>query len=138
MWVFGLGIVAMALSSIMMQMLCSGFALCEMLGKEARGATYRVGMLLPAVGVLGAVFWNDIRLWVAVPTTVLCGFLLPLAYVGFLILQRKPAYLGADMPRGAKGAFWFAGMLVSTLVLVVFLAYFAWSNLPGWIESLGS
>ena len=120
-----------------MQMLCSGFALCEMLGKEARGGAYRIGMLLPAIGVLGAVFWSDIRLWVAVPTTVLCGFLLPISYVGFLILQRKSAYLGDDTPRGTKGALWLAGMVTSTLVLVVFLAYFAWTTVPGWFESLG-
>ncbi|MEM7306670.1 MAG: Nramp family divalent metal transporter [Planctomycetota bacterium] len=136
MWVFGLGIVAMALSSITMQMLCSGFALCEMMGREARGATYRIGMLLPAVGVLGSIFWNDIRLWVAVPTTVLCGFLLPLAYVGFLILQRKQAYLGEDRPSGAKGALWLAGMATSTVVLVVFLVWFAWNRVPAWLSDL--
>jgi manganese transport protein len=137
-WVFGLGIVAMALSSITMQMLCSGFALCEMLGREARGGTYRLGMLLPAVGVLGSVFWSDIRLWVAVPTTVLCGFLLPLSYVGFLILQHRRAYLGEDTPRGALGLLWSAGMVVSTLVMVVFLGYYAWTTVPGWIQELGA
>lgn len=136
--VFGLGIVAMALSSITMQMLCSGFALCEMLGREPRGGVYRLGLLLPAVGVLGSVFWNDIRLWVAVPTTVLCGFLLPIAYVGFLILQHRRAYLGADTPSGARGALWSIGMVVSTLVMVVFLGYYAWTSVPGWVAELGA
>jgi hypothetical protein len=137
MWVFGLGIVAMALSSITMQMLCSGFALCEMTGREPSGAMYRVGMMLPAIGVLGSVFWGDISLWVAVPTNVVCGFLLPLAYVGFLILQRKRAYLGDDMPRGKAGAAWMAGMLASTAVLVVFLVRYAWVEVPAWLARLG-
>ena len=131
---FGLGIVAMALSSITMQMLCSGFALCEMMGWKAEGARYRVGMLLPAVGVLGSVFWNDVRLWLAVPTNVVCGFLLPLAYVGFIRLQRNRSYLGDDMPRGTGGAVWLAGMVLSTLVLVAFLAWFAARNLPSYLE----
>jgi len=137
MWVFGLGIVAMALSSITMQMLCSGFALCEMTGREPKGAMYRVGMLLPAIGVLGSVFWSDISLWVAVPTNVVCGFLLPLAYIGFIVLQRKRAYLGADTPTGLRGALWLTGMIASTLVLIVFLVRFAIREVPSWIESLG-
>ena len=136
MWVFGLGIVAMALSSITMQMLCSGFALCEMFGWEARGARYRIGLLLPAIGVLGSVFWKDMSLWIAVPTNVVCGFLLPIAYIGFILLQRSREYLGDDRPGGTQGALWIAGMITSTLVLVSFLGWYAWNNLPGWWAEL--
>ena len=137
MWVFGLGIVAMAVSSITMQMLCSGFALCEMLGRKSEGMLYRVGMLLPAVGVLGSVYWNDVRLWMAVPTNILCGFLLPVAYVGFFVLQGKRSYLGDDLPTGPKALLWRGGMLLSTLVLVVGLVWFAKNEVPAWLESLG-
>lgn len=137
-WVFGLGVTAMALSSITMQMLSSGFALCEMCGWETSGARYRFGMLIPAVGVLGSVFWSDISLWIAVPTNVVCGFLLPLSYIGFMILQRSPAYLGDDRPSGFGGALWLAGMGLATAVLVVFLTWFAWTSVPGWIDRLGA
>ncbi len=137
MWIFGLGIVAMALSSITMQMLCSGFALCEMFGWETKGTRYRIGMLLPAVGVLGSVYWSEVRLWLAVPTNVVCGFLLPVAYVGFMVLHRKRAYLGDDVPRGVTGTLWLLGMIASTLVLVGFLCWFAVREVPGWIEGLG-
>lgn len=137
MWVFGLGIVAMALSSIMMQMLCSGFALCEMLGRESKGATYRIGMLLPAVGVLGAIFWKDIQLWLAVPTNIICGLLLPLVYVGFIKLQCSGPYLGEDRPAGISGRLWLAGMVLATLILVVFFGWFAWNNIPSWLEQVG-
>jgi manganese transport protein len=132
MWIFGLGILAMALSSITMQMLCSGFALCEMFNWEPKGARYRIGLLLPAIGVLGSVFWSDISLWVAVPTNVICGFLLPIAYIGFIKLQRSRDYLGDDRPEGARGGLWITGMLLSTAVLVGFLGWFAWNKLPGW------
>jgi Mn2+/Fe2+ NRAMP family transporter len=133
-WIFGLGIVAMALSSITMQMLCSGFALCEMLGRPSEGATYRVGMLLPAVGVLGSVFWGDL-LWIALPTTVICGFLLPLVYVAFIKMQLSEAYLGADRPRGAGGRLWIAGMVLATALLTVFLGWKLVGDLPRWIET---
>ncbi|MDP6539569.1 MAG: Nramp family divalent metal transporter [Planctomycetota bacterium] len=137
MWIFGLGVVAMALSSITMQMMCSGFALSELCGAPAEGRVYRIGMLLPAVGVLGSVFWSDISLWLAVPTNVICGFLLPLAYVGFLILQHKRAYLGDDLPRGPLGRLWTVGMLCSTGVVTAFLIWFSINNLPSWFEKVG-
>lgn len=136
MWVFGLGIVAMALSSITMQMLCSGFALCEMFGWEAKGPRYKLGLMLPAIGVLGSVFWNDVRLWLAVPTNVVCGFLLPIAYVAFIRLNRNRAYLKEDTPAGTTSTLWTLGMVVSTGVLVAFLGWFAWNEVPGWIEQL--
>ncbi len=136
MWVFGLGIVAMAVSSITMQMLCSGFALCEMLGKKSEGTLYRIGMLLPAIGVLGSIYWNDVRLWMAVPTNIVCGALLPIAYIGFFILQGKRSYLGDDLPTGRKAQAWRAGMLLATLVLVVGLVWFGIHEVPRWFESI--
>ena len=135
-WVFGLGVLAMALSSITMQMLCSGFALCEMFGWEPKGPRYKLGLLLPAVGVLGSVFWKDISLWVAVPTNVVCGFLLPIAYIGFIRLQRSEAYLGADKPRGPLATWWLVGMGVATAVLVGFLGWFAYNNFGPWLAEL--
>ncbi|MCH2137167.1 MAG: divalent metal cation transporter [Phycisphaerales bacterium] len=135
-WVFSLGVLAMALSSITMQMLCSGFALSVMCNKPTEGPTYRIGMLLPAVGVLGAIYWSDVALWVAVPTNIICGLLLPIAYIGFILLQRNRRYLGDAMPAGVKGTLWIAGMCLSTLVLVVFLVWFAIAKLPGWFQAV--
>ncbi|MCP3916473.1 MAG: divalent metal cation transporter [bacterium] len=135
-WVFGLGVVAMALSSITMQMLCSGFALCEMTGADPKGPVYRVGLLLPTIGVLGSVFWSDMATYVAVPTNVVCGFLLPLSYVAFMIMQRKKAYLGDDRPEGVRGNLWLAGMALATLVLVVFLVWYAATNVGAFLERL--
>ena len=135
-WVFGLGIIAMALSSITMQMLCSGFACGEMFGWKQGSVKYMIGTLLPAVGVLGAVFWKDIVMWVAVPTNVICGFLMPLAYVAFMILQRKRRYLKDDTPTGTKGALWFGGMALATLVLVVGLIQVARVEAPGYVKKV--
>ncbi len=135
-WVFGLGVVAMALSSITMQMLCSGFALCEMTGKDTKGSVYRLGLLLPAIGVLGSVFWSDMAVYVAVPTNVICGFLMPLIYIAFMIMQRKKAYLGDDRPEGMSGKLWLAGMGLATLVLVVFLVWYVATNMGGFLEKL--
>ena len=135
--VFNLGILAMALSTITLHMLCCGFVCSEIFGWRVGSVAYRLATLLPAPGVLGAVYWSDMAIWIAVPTNVLCGFLLPIAYVGFIILQRRRAYLGADMPTGTKGVAWLGGMLLATCVLVAFLGWFAVTRLPGYFEKFG-
>ena len=134
MWVFGLGIVAMAISSITMQMLSSGFALCEMNGWEPKGLRYRIGLLLPAIGVLGSIFWQDMRMWVAVPTNIICGFLLPISYIAFALMQRKRSYLKDDLPEGPLAKLWIAGMALATTVLVAFLAFTVWDKGPSFLE----
>ncbi|MBC8328307.1 MAG: divalent metal cation transporter [Planctomycetes bacterium] len=134
--VFDLGILGMAMSTIALHMLCAGFACSEMFGWKVGGAKYKLACLLPAPGVLGAVFWSDMAIWIAVPTTILCGALLPIAYLGFLKLQRSRAYLGGDLPRGRKAAAWFGGMVLATLTITVFLAWFAITRGPGFLEGL--
>jgi manganese transport protein len=109
-----------------------------MFGWKPSGPRYKIGLLLPAVGVLGSVFWNDMRLWIAVPTNVFCGFLLPVAYIGFIRLHRSREYLGSDLPSGWKGRLWTLGMVISTGVLIGFLTWFAWNNIPGWLEQVRS
>ncbi len=93
-------------------------------------------MLLPAIGVLGSVFWNDMRLWIAVPTNVFCGFLLPVSYIAFLRMNRNRNYLKEDTPTGALAGLWSAGMVVAIAVLVGFLGWFTWNEAPGWWERL--
>ena len=135
-WVFGLGILAMALSSITMQMLASGFAGVRLFGFREDSAAHKAFMLLPAIGVLGAVFWGAMAPWVAVPTNIICGVFLPFSYLGFLILNNPKAYLGKDKPTGPLRVFWDIGMLAATIVLSVFLAAVILPQLPAFFERL--
>jgi len=61
---------------------------------------------------------------------------LPIAYVGFVVLQRKKAYLGDDTPRGLGGKIWFAAMVGSTVFFVAFLAWDLWGRIEKWMPSL--
>jgi len=135
-WIFNLGILGMAVSSIILQMVCCGFVATEVLGWRFGSARYRLACLLPAPGVLGAVLWKDIALWVAVPTTLLCGFMLPLAYLGFIKLQRSAAYQGSDLLRGPRATAWVGGMVLATLTLTVFLVWYAMTKGPAFMERL--
>ncbi|MBC02445.1 MAG: hypothetical protein CMJ34_03945 [Phycisphaerae bacterium] len=135
-WVFGLGILAMALSSITMQMLASGFAGVKLFGIREDSIGHKVFILLPAIGVLGAIHWSEIAPWVGVPTNIVCGLFLPASYLGFTLLQRNRAYLGDDTPTGPLATWWISGMLLATVVLTVFLAMFVVENGPGFIEDI--
>ena len=133
-WIFGLGILAMALSSITMQMLASGFAGVKLFGVKEDSIGHKVFIVLPAIGFLGAVFWGDIAPWVAVPTNVICGLFLPVSYLGFTLLQRNRAFLRDDVPRGGLATAWIGGMAVATIVLTVFLATVVVQQGPGFVE----
>ncbi len=134
--IFGIGILGMALSSITLQMLTAGFVCSEVFGWKFGGWKYRLATLLPTPGVLGPVFWNDIAVWLAVPTSIICGLFMPLAYVGFIILQRNRRYLAGDTPRGSKGAAWLGGMVVATLVLTSFLGWYVINKGPEYVEKI--
>jgi len=133
---FDLGLLAMLLTTITLHMVCAGFACSEMFGLKFGSRGYRLALLLPTPGVLGSLFWSDLSVWLAVPTGVITGFLLPLAYIGFVKLQRSEAYLGEDRPKGAAGAAWLGGMVLATIVLLVFLGWYLMTKGPGFIERL--
>ena len=75
-------------------------------------------------------------MWVAVPTSVICGALMPIACVGFIILHVNKKYLGDDTPRGPRAKAWIIGIIVYTLVLTVGTGFTIWKGGPGFIESL--
>jgi manganese transport protein len=135
-WIFNLGILGMAVSSIILQMICCGFVATEVLGWKFGSKRYRMACLLPVPGVLGAVLWTDIALWIAVPTTLLCGFMLPIAYLGFIKMQRSEAFLGKDKPIGPRGTAWLGGMVISTLTLTTFLVWYAVTKGPDFFQRL--
>jgi len=122
--VFGLGIVGMALSSITMHMLICGFAACEIFGVEPGGWRYRLACLLPAPGFVGVILWTDIGPWIAIPTSAICGLMLPIAFIAFFILNNSRRYLGEDKPSGAKAVAWNIAMLVSIIATVASIVYY--------------
>ncbi len=128
--IFDLGFMGMALSSITLQMLVCGFVCSEMFGWEFGGKKYRLAMLIPTPSVFGPMFWGEFSVYLAVPTTIICACFLPLAYIGFLVMQRSKRYLGDDFVPGWRGRLVFALMLAVT----VFFVFFLFDKAPGQIE----
>jgi Mn2+/Fe2+ NRAMP family transporter len=101
-YVFGIGVLGMALSTIIILMLISGFTVCEMFGLPHQGWAHRLGCLLPALGVLGPFFWGQAQFWLAVPTSVFGMTLLPIAYLTFFLMMNNRNLMGPELLQGGK------------------------------------
>ena len=100
--VFPLGVLGMAAGSLVMHMLTCGAAAMEMFDLKEGSRAYRLACLIPTPAVLGVFLWSSMGPYVILPTSAFCGFLLPIAYIGWWILNNREAYLGADRPVGVK------------------------------------
>ena len=113
---FGVGVLGMALSTIIILMLINGFAFCELMGVEPRGMWHRIGTFIPAIGVVGPFVWSKAAPALATPTSVAGGAMLPIAYFSFLLLMNSKSLLGDAMPTGAARVRWNLLMGIATLI----------------------
>ncbi|QNN23715.1 hypothetical protein HED60_16030 [Planctomycetales bacterium ZRK34] len=135
-YLFGFGVVGMALSTIIILMLINGFVFCEMLGVPARGWPHRIGALLAVcTGATGPfLFAGQARFWLSVPTSVFGMMLLPIAYITFFALLNQRKLLGDAMPRGFKRLLWNVLTLAAVSLATFGAAWSIWSRtqlIPG-------
>lgn len=121
--IFALGILGMAIGSLVMHMLCCGAAAGAMFNWEPHSRQYRLALLLPTPAVLGVFLWSTMGAYVVLPTSAICGFLLPIAYVGWLLLNNRQDYLGADMPRGARRGIFNVAMVLCIVTVLASVTY---------------
>ena len=127
-YVFGLGVLGMAMGAATMLMLINGLCFCELLNKPAKGWPQRVGMMMVGVGILGPLFWTDAKMWLAIPTSVFACVLLPLAYFSFFLLMNQKSLLGEHIPKGGKRVAWNVAMAISAGLAAFASAYILWSK----------
>jgi hypothetical protein len=104
-------------------MLISGFAVCEMFGVEPGGLRYKLACLIPAPAFLGVILWKHLGTWIALPTFAVCTFMLPIPYIGWLLLNNSKKFLGDDMPSGRKRVMANIAMIAACTVVVVSVVY---------------
>ena len=117
-FLFGLGILGMALSTITVHMLVAGFAACEVFGIEPGGIKYKLCCLIPAPAFLGVILWSKLGTYIAIPTSAACAVLLPIAYIGWFALQNSKKYLGDEKPAGGKATAWNIAMAIAVIVAI--------------------
>ncbi len=128
-YVFGLGVIGMALSATTMLMTINGLCFCELLNLPARGWPQKIGSLMVAVGALGPFFWTDAAPYLAVPTSVFAMVLLPIAYFAFFFLMNQVSYLGSAMPRGGRRVLWNILMAIASAAAAFGSVWSLWSKI---------
>ncbi len=128
-YVFGFGILAMAISTISILMLISGFCVCEALGTKHGGLTHRLGTLIPMTGMLWPLLWtSESKAFLAVPTSVLGFVLIPIAYLTFLLMMNSRKVLGEHLPTGLNRWIWNGLMGLAFLIMAPAAAWKAWTT----------
>lgn len=129
--IFGFGVAGMAVSTIIVLMLINGFVMCEILKKPMHGLTYKLGAMMPLIGIIGPFVWGQskARFWLAIPTSVFGMVLLPIAYFSFFFLMNQKSLLGENMPRGGKRIAWNTCMLVAASLASFGSFWSLWSKL---------
>jgi Mn2+/Fe2+ NRAMP family transporter len=130
--IFPLGVFGMAAGSLVMHMLTCGSAAMEMFDLNEDSTAYRLACLIPTPAVLGVFLWSSMGPYVILPTSAFCGLLLPIAYVGWLILNNRGDYLGDDIPTGSKALVYNSAMILCVVVVISSVLYSIQVGL-GWL-----
>jgi hypothetical protein len=129
--VFGIGVLAMGLSTISILMLISGFVACEVARKPRDSRAFKVGTLLASTGVLWPLLWGgQSKAYLAVTTSTFGYVLFPIAFLAFVIMINSKKVLGDQVPTGKAKLAWNIPLVIS-LVITGFAA--GWT---GWGKTL--
>ncbi|MEE3177773.1 MAG: divalent metal cation transporter [Verrucomicrobiota bacterium] len=132
-YVFGIGVLAMAVSTIVILMLINGFAVCEMLGVPDGGVPHRVGCLIVGViGFFGPLAWGELGPWLAIPVSVFGMTLLPIAYITFLLMMNSKSLLGDRRPEGSSLLRWNILMIIATTVATLGAGWASYGKIGWW------
>ena len=130
--IFGVGVLGMAISTIIILMLINGFCVTELTGRSDDVVVYRLGAIYPGVcGGLGFLaLWGDeqARFWLAVPTSNFGMVLLPIAYITFFLMMNSRSLLGDAMPTGFTRVLVNAVMILAISVATLGAGLSIWAN----------
>lgn len=126
--VFGLGVLAMVLSTISILMLISGFVFAEMMNFPPGGWAHRLGTMVAGIGgAMWPFLWQgESRFFLAVVTSVYGFILLPFAYVTFVFLMNSASLLKDEMPRGWRRWRWNVLTIFAATVATIGAGYMIW------------
>ncbi|GIW98878.1 MAG: hypothetical protein KatS3mg111_2211 [Pirellulaceae bacterium] len=113
--VFGLGVLGMGFSTIIILMLINGYVFRELAPQRFERSSHFVGCLVAGtVGMLWPVVWRgESEFWLGILTSTFGMILLPIAYVTFFFMMNNRDLLGDDMPRGVSRLVWNVLMAIS-------------------------
>ena len=119
-FIFGLGVLGMGFSSIIILMLINGYAFAEIVGNYDSFAARIVGST--AAGIMGF-FWFAIwtgasKTYLVVVAGTFAVILLPIAYFAFFLMMNNDDLMGEDRPVGGRRIIGNIAMLLSVALAV--------------------
>ena len=138
--IFGIGVLGMAASTIIILMLMNGLAFQELFGAPGNKTIHLIGCTVSGLaGTLGPFIWaGPAKLALAIPTSVIGGCLIPIAYFTFLLLMNSRKVLGENLPTGGRRIIWNTLMIFATGIATygAFWVLLGKASSPGWIGSV--
>ena len=128
-FIFGLGLIGMTMSTITIQMLVTGFAVCEVFGLEPTGWNYKLSCIIITPAFLGVILWKSMGTWIALPAFTFGLLMLPIAYIGWFVLHNSVRYLADEKPVGRRAVWWNAAMLSALIITLASVGYTLYKTL---------
>ncbi|SHI45842.1 Natural resistance-associated macrophage protein [Rubritalea squalenifaciens DSM 18772] len=99
--IFGVGVLAMAISTMLVHMMMNGYAISEAFNKLGNAKVFMLGAAMPATaGLFSPILWDGpSKAAMQVPAAVIATTLLPIAYLAFLLLMNSKSALGEELPK---------------------------------------
>jgi Mn2+/Fe2+ NRAMP family transporter len=93
--IFGIGILAMALSTMMVHMLMNGFAISQAVGRPGASKPFIIGAAMPALlAIFAPLAWSGgSKTALLIPAAVIATVFLPIAYLSILLLMNSSSVL---------------------------------------------
>lgn len=132
--IFGVGVLGMAVSTVIILMLMNGLAFQEAFSKSDRNsssqpsdnkanindnkALFFLGCAISGLsGCMFPLLWTgDSKAALAIPTSVIGGSLIPIAYFTFFLMMNSKKILGEHRPEGKARLIWNTLMIFATSV----------------------
>ena len=109
-YIFGFGVLGMALNAVLMNMLICGLCFAEIFKKGGNAKWQVAGSSLIAISAAASIFFKGERMWLVIYAGVMAAVLLPIAYGAFLLIMNSRKILGSEAPRGKSRLLWNALM----------------------------
>ena len=128
-FIFGIGVLGMALSTISVLMLISGYVVCEAFGVKHGGWQHRLGTLFGGFGLFWPFLWNGTsKIYLAITTSALGYVLLPIAFLAFFLLMNSKKVLKNNLPKGKSRLTWNVFLSLSLGITALAAAHTAWNK----------
>lgn len=129
--IFGLGVLGMGFSTIIILMLINGYVFRELAPERWERPAHYLGCIVAGLtGALWPFIWTgNSQFWLAILTSTFGMMLLPIAYITFFFMMNNRRLLGNDKPEGASLVIWNILMLLSVAGAVVAAGSAIWTKM---------